>query len=97
MDDHGLSLNRHCPCTQEKCAIHGNCVLCVQNHLERGNHLPECMQDLLRDKVEALAGLMQLTVEEGRPTPEHWQGHDFEKQVASALARHRTTEPDDTA
>ena len=88
MEDHGISLNKHCPCTQVKCRIRGNCVLCVQNHLCRENHIPECMQDMLRDKVEALAKMMQLKTEEGRPKEAFWDTYDTDKQVKGAIARH---------
>lgn len=55
MMDHGISLNRNCPCTQKFCPIRGNCVLCAQNHLEHRRHIPECIQDMLRDTVRTFA------------------------------------------
>ncbi len=52
MKDHDISINEHCPCSQSDCPIRGNCVLCVQNHLEHKRHIPECIQNLLRPAVQ---------------------------------------------
>jgi hypothetical protein len=95
MKDHGLSLNQKCPCIQERCALRGNCVLCVQNHVERGSHVPECMQDMLRDKIESLARLTELRTAEGRPKPEHWDGVDPQEQIRGSIARHGDPDKDE--
>jgi len=35
--------------------------------------LPECMQDLLREHITALAQQVELAVADARPTPERWE------------------------
>lgn len=70
MKDLGISLNKDCPCRQTQCPILGNCVVCVQNHLKSGHHIPECFQDVLRPGVQTLAALLELKTIEGRPDPD---------------------------
>ena len=89
MVDHGISMNKHCPCKQVHCPILGNCVLCVQNHLDHRGHVPECIQDLLRPNIEPLARMMELKVADGRPEPESLKKLAETDCVARAIARHR--------
>ena len=88
MKDHGISVNKHCPCTQSECPILGNCVLCVQNHLEHKRHIPECIQDLLRPAVQGLAQQMELKTAEGRPDQDYWKTLDKQKRLKDSLGRH---------
>ncbi len=89
MKDHGISLNKHCPCTQQDCPIRGNCVLCVQNHLEHKRHIPECMQNILRPTVQSLADQMEMGTEDSRPTPQFWEDLDTEESLGETIERHR--------
>ena len=89
MTDHGVSLNEKCPCQQKFCAILGNCVLCVQNHLDHRRHVPECFQDILRDKIRPLADLMELKTEEGRPDDEALKKQAKTDFVERSIAKHR--------
>jgi hypothetical protein len=61
-----------CPCIQAECPIRGDCVACVRVHREHGQHLPECMQEMVRGLVSGLAGKVELRTSEGRPTPAFW-------------------------
>lgn len=88
MEDHGISLNKFCPCIQTQCRIRGNCVVCVQNHLDHKRHIPECFQDILRDHIQSLAGLVELKTEEKRPTPAFWEKFDRDKRLRESVARH---------
>lgn len=89
MTDHGISLNRHCPCTQQECPIRGNCVLCIQNHLVNGRHLPECIQNVLRPAVKDLAVQMELKIDDGRPDADYWSTYDKDGLVNRSFARHK--------
>ena len=89
MTNHGISLNRHCPCRQKFCPIRGNCVLCVQNHLEHRRHIPECFQEILRDSVRALADKMELRTEDSRPGDEFWRKQAKTDFAEKSVARHR--------
>ena len=72
MKKEGDHLVDDCPCTQLACPIHGNCIQCVRDHREHKRHLPECMQEVLREQVAALAKQVEFGVVEQRPTPEYW-------------------------
>ena len=89
MKDHGVSVNKHCPCTQAKCPIWGNCVLCVQNHLEHKRHVPECIQDLVRPAVQVLAGLVELDTSDSRPDACFWADFDAEAFLKRTLDKHK--------
>lgn len=88
MKDHGISLNEHCPCSQPDCPIRGNCVLCVQNHLEHKRHIPECIENMLRPTVQTLADQMELGASDARPTPEFWEKFDKKEFVKKSIDRH---------
>ena len=65
-----VPLAEDCPCTLLTCTIRGNCVECVRIHRTNKEHLPECMHDVLRDHIAALAKQVELRVEDHRPHPE---------------------------
>jgi len=88
MKDHKISLNQYCPCTQVECPIRGNCVLCVQNHLDHKQHLPECIQNLLRPAVQSLAQQVELQTEDGRPNKSFWKTYDKEDLLKRSVKRH---------
>ena len=88
MNDHGISLNRHCPCTQSQCPIRGNCVLCIQNHLNHKRHVPECIQNLIRPAIESLAGHVELHTEDARPDGDFWKDFDSDTHLRSSLEEH---------
>jgi len=48
----------------------GNCIECVRIHRANKEHLPECMHDVLRDHIAALAKQVELGVVAQRPHPE---------------------------
>ena len=92
MKDHGISINRHCPCQQEQCPILGNCVLCVQNHLTHKRHVPECIQELLRPAIQSLAKQMELKIEDDRHEPGYWDTVDKNDFVKRSMERHKSGE-----
>ena len=89
MEDHGISLNKFCPCIQTKCRIRGNCVICVQNHVDRCNHVPECLQDMLRASIHDLAAKVELHTQEARPGDSFWETFDRDSRLNESVARHK--------
>ncbi len=89
MIDHKISLNKNCPCAQTFCPIRGNCALCVQNHLEHRRHVPECIQDMLREHVHALADKMELKTTDARPDDAFWKKQAETDFVQRSIARHQ--------
>ncbi|MEI6502942.1 MAG: hypothetical protein WCP21_18180 [Armatimonadota bacterium] len=90
MEDLGASFNRHCTCVQRECPLWGNCVPCIENHKRSGNHIPECMQDLVRDSVATLCRLVEFNPLDKRPSPEVFERLDrpaFIKQTLASLGQ----------
>ncbi len=61
-----------CPCTQVRCHRHGNCVECIRVHRTRQEHIPECLQDMFRERIQGLAGLVEFGIRDLRRTPAYW-------------------------
>ena len=91
MKDHKISINKHCPCTQSKCPIRGNCVLCIQNHIDNKQHVPECVQELLRPAIESLARHVELNAGDVRPDKEFWDDFDTKTFLRETLDKHKST------
>ena len=51
------------PCPNLKCEWHGDCYNRVRIHRYFEEHVPKCMQFILRDKVKELAQLVEYSVE----------------------------------
>ncbi len=69
-----------CPCPKTKCEWHGKCYECVRLHRHFGDHIPNCLQFILRDKVKDMARAAEMTVEPKPMTPgEYW---DYVNEVA---------------
>ena len=89
MKDFEISFNKQCPCSQSQCPIRGNCVLCVQNHLDHKRHLPECMENMLRFPVKEICELLELKTEDTRPDAEFWKDYDKKGLIKKSLDRHK--------
>lgn len=69
-----------CSCPNDYCEWHGKCEQCVRIHRHFGDHLPNCLQFILVDKVKALAQTVELNVERKPYTPKaYW---DYVNEVA---------------
>ena len=89
MKDYKISFNESCPCTQKDCPIKNNCVLCISNHLEHKKHIPECVQNLLRQEITSLAKKLELKVSDERPTKMFWDKFDKKKFLEKSLNKHK--------
>ena len=89
MQDHKISLNRYCPCTQSQCPIRGNCVLCIQNHLDHKRHMPECIQNLVRPAIESLSKQVELKTSDDRPVTDFWDEFDCDAFLKRTFEKHK--------
>jgi len=65
--------NLKCTCPKVNCEWHGNCEACVAIHRYYKDHLPNCFQQIVNEKIEAIAGIGELEVKEKQKTPsEYW-------------------------
>ena len=90
MADHAISFNKNCTCIQNSCPIWGNCVLCIEDHKAGRNHLPECMQDMIRQELSSLCTKVEFDPVERRPGHSVFDDLDKPKFVADSIARHVT-------
>lgn len=59
-----------CVCPNTLCDWHGKCKECIALHRYHGDHVPVCMQPIIRKKkVKALAATVEMDVVNKEPTP----------------------------
>ncbi len=64
---------KKCSCQKINCEWHGDCYKCVRLHRMNGNHVPNCLQFILDEKVERIAEAAEMTVSKKPKTPsEYW-------------------------
>ena len=62
-----------CSCPNVKCEWHGDCYNCIRIHRHYKDHVPKCMQPILRDKVKEIAKAVEFSVENIPGSPgEYW-------------------------
>ena len=62
-----------CTCPDTLCDWHGKCKECVALHRRGGGHVPVCLQPMLRDKIVALVGAVEMTAAQGAEVPEAYR------------------------
>lgn len=81
-----------CSCANVKCEWHGDCYNCVRIHRHYKDHIPRCMQPILREKVKALAQTVEFAVENIPFSPgEYW---DHLNTIAPVEREDGTTKAD---
>jgi hypothetical protein len=61
-----------CPCPKSRCEWHGQCFECVMVHRYHQEHVPCCMQPMLRKKIAELAGVAEMVAEPKPLRPEEY-------------------------
>lgn len=51
----------HCPC-KKACRYHGNCKECVAIHRAHQEHVPNCMRQMINQKLKVLSELTEHTL-----------------------------------
>lgn len=51
--------NVRCPCVNTFCQWHGRCHQCVAVHRYYKDHIPSCLNFIIQDKLDALAGTIE--------------------------------------
>lgn len=51
----------HCPC-KVACRYHGNCRECITIHRGHQDHVPNCMRDMLNQRIRLLSGLTEHSI-----------------------------------
>ena len=63
-------LDYRCTCPNTMCDWHGNCKVCVAMHRHKGDHIPACLQPILKDKLKALLRTAEMTAQDKEEIPE---------------------------
>ena len=58
-----------CPCPNTLCDWHGKCKECVALHRHHGDHVPFCLQPIIRSKLKALADTCEMEISNKQGTP----------------------------
>ena len=65
--------NLKCTCPKTSCEWHGKCRECVAFHRYYKDHIPNCLQSIIDDKIKALANVAEMNTEKKAYTPaEYW-------------------------
>jgi len=64
-----------CTCPKTKCEWHGQCYECVRIHRHFGDHVPNCLQFMLQDRIRDLARAAEMTAEPKAKTPDEYWDH----------------------
>lgn len=68
-----------CSCPKTKCEWHSDCYNCVRIHRHFGEHVPNCLQFILRDRIKEIARTAEMAVAPEEMTPDElW---DYVKKV----------------
>ena len=58
------SENLKCTCPKTKCEWHGKCTECVAIHRFYKDHIPNCMQQFVNEKIKEIAKIGELNISE---------------------------------
>lgn len=76
--------NLKCSCPKTKCELHGKCRECVAMHRYYKDHVPNCFQQFINEKLKAVAQIGELTTEEKDKTPPEYWDYVRERDDAAA-------------
>ena len=68
-----------CTCPKTECYWHGNCRDCVRIHRMQGNHLPHCMQFIIKEQIQTLAASVELETQDKPHRPEEFYTYAKER------------------
>jgi len=58
-----------CTCPNTLCDWHGKCKECVAIHRFHNDHIPVCLQSIIKDKLTDLMGVVEMTATKKEGTP----------------------------
>ncbi|HNX13652.1 MAG TPA: hypothetical protein PK854_05490 [Oscillospiraceae bacterium] len=58
-----------CPCPNSLCEWHGRCRECVALHRYHNDHVPFCLQPIIRNKIKELAATAEMEIVPKEATP----------------------------
>lgn len=70
------------PVPSTQCEWHGRCKECVALHRHHGDHVPFCLQPIIRKRVRALADACEMEPSHKPPTPDEYRAYVRERDAA---------------
>ena len=65
---------RACSCPKTACEWNGDCIACVAIHRYHGDHVPNCFQQIINEKLKVVAAIGEMDAIEKEKTPaEYWE------------------------
>ena len=58
-----------CTCPNTLCDWHGKCKECVALYRHHNDHVPFCLQPIIREKVKAIAETVEMEISQKQGTP----------------------------
>ena len=68
-----------CICPNNLCDWHGKCRECVAIHRFHNDHVPVCLQPIIKDKLEDLIGAVEMTAVNKERTPVEYRHYVKER------------------
>ena len=82
--------NLKCSCPHVKCEWHGKCQECAALHRYHKDHVPCCFQPFMRDKIQAVVQIAELTAIDKERTPSEYR--DYVREQDKKLAGNTNAE-----
>ncbi|QQO08499.1 hypothetical protein [Breznakiella homolactica] len=57
----------HCSCPVATCKHHGRCMECVAIHRGHRDHLPNCLHDMVNEKLRKIVSVTESSLNEFKP------------------------------
>ena len=64
--------DKNCTCPKIKCEWHGKCYECVRIHRHYGDHIPNCLQFIFKDRIKEIAKAAEMNAESKTKTPDEF-------------------------
>lgn len=72
-----------CTCPNALCDWHGKCKECVALHRYHNDHVPFCLQPVIREKLNSLAGTVEMLTVKKEATPIEYRHYVKERDRES--------------
>lgn len=68
-----------CTCPNTRCDWHGKCKECVALHRFHNDHIPVCLQPIVRERLQALVGTVEMEAVFKKGTPNAYRDYVRER------------------
>ena len=72
-----------CPCPNPLCDWHDKCRECVALHRYHNDHVPFCLQPIIKGKIQAIAATVEMNITSKEATPIEYRHYVKERDKES--------------